>query len=276
MKIKTILVPTDFSDAAGNALHLAAALARRSDADLLLLHVIELPIGSPVAPNHRESSDAYLPHKLAETKEKLRLLSEIYPDLHIRKHVVLDDEGRALADFVTEEVADLIVLGTKEDGRLEKTKGSGTIEKIIRMAQVPVFTVKSPMNATSLANIVFASNFKEVPGRVVENLKAIQELFGSVVHFVKIVPPRVEVSTQRETLDVILDFATRHEFDHYTFNIYIGESKEVAIRKFAESVKADLIAMSISGRDGIAHFLFGNLTEKMANTSNQSMLTLCE
>jgi nucleotide-binding universal stress UspA family protein len=50
----------------------------------------------------------------------------------------------------------------------------------------------------------------------------------------------------------------------------------VAIRKFAESVKADLIAMSISGRDGIAHFLFGNLTEKMANTSNQSMLTLCE
>ena len=38
-----ILVPTDFSDSAINATRAAADIARKTNAELILLHIIELP-----------------------------------------------------------------------------------------------------------------------------------------------------------------------------------------------------------------------------------------
>jgi nucleotide-binding universal stress UspA family protein len=275
MKINKILVPTDFSGPANNALALAAALARRAEAEVRLLHVLAVPAHEALASGHRPGG-SYLFGAIDQAKQQLLALAAGHPGLRISKHVVLNDGAHDLAEFVADEPADLIVLGSQDADGLGRAKVGSLIEKIIHTSQVPVITAKGQGQSPSMANIVFASDFREVPARVVDNLKTIQSLFGSVVHFVKIVPPRVEVSTQQETLDQILDFATLHGFENYTFNIYIGESKEVAIHKFAESVQADLIAMSISGRMGIAHFLFGNLTEKIANSTPQSMLTLCE
>ena len=42
--MKRILVPTDFSKHAGYALHVAAQLAKRLDAELYLVHMLELPL----------------------------------------------------------------------------------------------------------------------------------------------------------------------------------------------------------------------------------------
>ena len=44
--MKSILVPTDFSTEANNALDFAIQLAKKTDAQIKLLHVIELPSGS--------------------------------------------------------------------------------------------------------------------------------------------------------------------------------------------------------------------------------------
>ena len=42
--MKKILVPTDFSKEAENALQVAAQLARKHDAEIYLLHLLELPL----------------------------------------------------------------------------------------------------------------------------------------------------------------------------------------------------------------------------------------
>ena len=41
--MKRILVPTDFSESAINATKAAADIARKTNAELILLHIIELP-----------------------------------------------------------------------------------------------------------------------------------------------------------------------------------------------------------------------------------------
>jgi nucleotide-binding universal stress UspA family protein len=47
--MKTILVPTDFSKNAENALHFAIALAKQQKATLILLHAYQMPVAvSPV------------------------------------------------------------------------------------------------------------------------------------------------------------------------------------------------------------------------------------
>lgn len=43
--MKKILVPTDFSEQAGFALDLALGIARKNDAEIILLNVLDIPGG---------------------------------------------------------------------------------------------------------------------------------------------------------------------------------------------------------------------------------------
>ena len=53
--MKKILVPTDFSDKAENALKVAAQLAHKFEAEIYLLHMLELPMNmvNPVGDTRR-------------------------------------------------------------------------------------------------------------------------------------------------------------------------------------------------------------------------------
>ena len=42
--MRKILVPTDFSDQAENALKVAAQLARKHNCEIYLLHILEIPL----------------------------------------------------------------------------------------------------------------------------------------------------------------------------------------------------------------------------------------
>lgn len=46
--MKIVLVPTDFSPAAGNALDVAMSIAKKENATLVLLHAVELPSSSSI------------------------------------------------------------------------------------------------------------------------------------------------------------------------------------------------------------------------------------
>lgn len=288
MKLRTILIPMDFSEESENAFEVAALIARRSHAELLLLHVIDMPLAhlfsgakriitAEEAAEEVNMAQTYLPRMVVQAKDKLQAFVNRYPELRIRKQIVFDEFTKDIADFIVAENADLIVLGSHSDGEsAADITRSQMEEKIIHQAKVPVFTVKKKQRTLDFNNVVFASNFKNISSKTIDHLKTIQQLLGATVHFVKIIPPKSDVEWQKENLDIISAFAMRHGFLNYTANIYSGENKEVAIREFAESVQADLIAMTNSDRNGLAHFLFGNLTEKVAKKSGRSVLTFSQ
>src|SRR5690606_19398681 len=58
LTMKTILVPTDFSKAATNALNYAAALAKKENGRIILLHVYNFVYVSPVV------TTAYTSHQI--------------------------------------------------------------------------------------------------------------------------------------------------------------------------------------------------------------------
>lgn len=288
MKLRTVLIPVDFSEESENAFEVAALIAGRSHAELLLFHVIDMPLAHLFSGRKRiitakeaaeevNMAQTYLPRMVVQAKDKLQAFVNRYPELRIRKQIVFDEFTKDIADFIVAESADLIVLGTHSDGESAADITRSQIEeKIIHQAKVPVFTVKKKQQMLSFNNVVFASNFKNISSKTIDYLKTIQQLLGATVHFVKIIPPKSDVEWQKENLDIISAFAMRHRFLNYTANIYSGENKEAAIREFAESVQADLIAMTNSDRNGLAHFLFGNLTEKVAKKSMRSVLTFSQ
>lgn len=86
--MKKILVPTDFSDQAENALKVAAQLARTYDCEIYLLHIIELPIDQDDAINsHSDFPEALFFMKLAHNKFEALKKKDYLKDITIHETV---------------------------------------------------------------------------------------------------------------------------------------------------------------------------------------------
>jgi nucleotide-binding universal stress UspA family protein len=135
--IRSILYPTDFSEAAEAAFSVATMLAREHGARLIVLHVYPTPVchGEAVA---RRQGPGY--------EADLRRLLDRYdaPDPSTRVERLLL-EGDAAEEIVrlAEEEADLIVLGTRGRTGLPRLLLGSVAEKVLRRAPCPVITVRA-------------------------------------------------------------------------------------------------------------------------------------
>jgi len=160
--LTNLLVPTDFSPASDRALDYALSLARRYEARIILVNVIddgsELILAPEMAANTRQSTFGSAQEEMGQILVSARLRGVT--------HETLIEEGRlwpTLEALVAKYEADLIVVGTHKLGSLKKfVLGSGA-EQIFRQAKCPVLTVGpaaagAPKDA-QLKNILFATDF---------------------------------------------------------------------------------------------------------------------
>lgn len=280
--IKKILVPTDFSEEANNAMHVAATIAGLSGAEITLLHVVDVPEAAPVEAVDMLGVDAntkepdatqhYMARLMNITRSKVDSIREEYPAVKINGRVEFDSLQKQLAGFVVKNETDLIVIGSKGSGGLDEILVGSNAEKVIRMAKAPVLTVKSRMEELEIKEIVFASNFRKVSKAVVDSLKDYQRFFHARLHFVKIITPNT-FEAQTDTEKIIGQFAREHDFTNYTVNVYNYYTEEEGIRMFGDRIGADLLSMITHGRTGLAHLFLGSIAEEVANHSMLPVLT---
>ncbi|MDX2001752.1 MAG: universal stress protein [Chitinophagales bacterium] len=109
--LKKILVPTDFSPHSLNALHYAAAMAKYSDAEVVLLHVIE-HYQENTAINHIIDVNAAIKK---EINKKLMEIKNDNTDLWgIPINIRLENGKihKIIHHIIEQEGVDLIVMGT--------------------------------------------------------------------------------------------------------------------------------------------------------------------
>lgn len=135
LAIKTILHPTDFSEASQCGLKLACGLAADHNAHLVVIHVMAAPVILPdgaVLPMLRRRVDGASERDIPDDGvDIVRRAEESAPATEILNMAQLCD-------------ADLIVMGSNgRDGRRRCLTGS-VAEAVMRKATCPVLTVTSP------------------------------------------------------------------------------------------------------------------------------------
>jgi universal stress protein A len=146
MLIRTILLPTDFSECANYALSYAAFLARHFSASIICVHVIEpvmpavgytgltepLPIAD-LSEQLEESAERELP-KLGECED--------CEGLDIEEVIVHGDASAEIVRVAEERKVDLIVIASHGRTGLGRILFGSTAESIVRHAPCPVLVVK--------------------------------------------------------------------------------------------------------------------------------------
>ena len=143
MKLKRILVPTDFSACSNAAIEWGLEFAREFHATLHLLHVVEDPSSSPWAgAGFPMSLGAILAEFQAEGRK--RLLNTV-PEGE-RTSVVIDcpigSPVAAILQYAAENGIDLIVMGTHGRGLIAHALIGSVAERVVRRAPCPVLTVR--------------------------------------------------------------------------------------------------------------------------------------
>lgn len=152
IRFQKILVPTDFSPASKQALPYARELATLHGAEIVLVHVMELPHyptlfegTALVVPPIDESLRAQLEEQLQ------KLAGEIAGDSGFRCRAVLREgpPTQELLDCAKEEGADLVVIATHGYTGLKHMLLGSTAEQVVRHACCPVLTIRADLSKPS-------------------------------------------------------------------------------------------------------------------------------
>jgi nucleotide-binding universal stress UspA family protein len=140
LNIKTILHPTDFSEAADAAYHLACSLARDHGSRLVILHVL-------TGPTVAYTEGLTLPPTQTIKDEIWAKLDSIVPteSIDVERHLVEGEVAAEILHVAEETNADLIVMGNHGRSGLSRLLMGSDAEFVVRKATCPVLTVKVPL-----------------------------------------------------------------------------------------------------------------------------------
>jgi nucleotide-binding universal stress UspA family protein len=278
--MKKILVPTDFSKPAQIATEVACEIAKKSGAEVTLLHVVEEASGSSfnvmgqidLGSNMEEKMFNLALIKKAKKQMEALISSPVVEGVKVKAELRVGTPFHGMRAIITEKKVDLVVMGTAGQTKTEEMIIGTNTEKVVRHAKCPVLTVQKKPTKIDFKNIVYAtalSKDEEVFAKVV---KRTQDMYDSTVHLVRVNTPG---NFQRDVVvrKYMQDFAKKMMLKNYTINIFNDMNEEEGIIYFADSINADLIAMATHGRTGFAHVLAGSIAEDVVSHSKRPVLT---
>ncbi len=145
MKIKTILVPIDFSSHSEKAMETAVEFAKAFGAEVHLLHAYSLPVGVVGPYDYQIPANILTDMRESAKKRVDEEVSKLADSGVPAKGVITEGlPTQAILDTAEQLGADLIVMGTRGLTGLKHVVLGSVAERTIRQATCPVLTVHVP------------------------------------------------------------------------------------------------------------------------------------
>ena len=264
-----ILIPTDFSLNAWNAITYGLELFRKQRCTIYLLHVNPLPPYSGAETSVKASTQMLRETMLEESEKNLKkLLEKINESMPNELHTFMTI---ALYDFFVDSIKrevkdkhiDIIVMGTKGASGLKKVSLGSNTGDVITKVKCPLLAVPEDARYKIPKEIAFPTDYYinydiEVLDTLIDMVNR-NDAYLRVLHITK----RGEELT-REQLQ-------NKEFLHdylrgvsHSFHTITGTKLETAVQCFVESRDIDMIAMVAKNLNFFQRILFRPAVEEIS------------
>ena len=271
--MKRILVPTDFSEHADEALKLAAKIAKKNGSKIFLLNLLELPreLNDSIK---KESNSPELMVYIKKANEKLQKIKEqpYLKGITISTTVQFERAFDGILSFNKKNKIDLIVMGSHGSTGIEEILIGSNTEKIVRLSEIPVLVVKKGSNTFNIKNIVFASDFSEETKKPFIKMIEFAKIFDASLNLVMICTPN-SFKTTVAAQNIMKNFISDFKLENYSIHIYNDYNIEKGIINFTNMIGADLIGLCTHGRTGLSHFFYGSISEDIVNHTIKPIIT---
>lgn len=273
--MKTILVPTDFSDNASNAINYAVEIAKLAKAKLILFHAFHVPVTNSDMPivviPIEEIEEANIGRLKKIAKE---IQSKNNGSLNIKCICKMGFAVDEISELVTTKSIDLVVMGIRGSGNLSEILMGSTTTTLIRKDSCPVLVINQNVKFKNIKKIVFACDYHEISdASILKPLKEFVELFKSHVYVFNVVK---ELKTVTYVGKAATESLLEHSLEGTDHTFHFAEQEDVieGINLFAANKKADMIVMIPQKHTLLKNIFNASNTKKMAFHTHIPLLAL--
>jgi nucleotide-binding universal stress UspA family protein len=289
--LKLILVPTDMSAFAEQALPTALMIAKREKADLELVHVYEyiLPELTQNAPPLDPTLDIELHRRVRERLEALAARLEKENHVSVRATVLDGAVDEELAQYVEKRHADLVVMATHGKGGLSVMWLGDVTEDLVRRSFAPVLLVKPNEKAPaspvrSFSRVLIPLDGSRLAEEAIDHAVVVAGVRDVEYMLLHVLPPfnddesiavnPVDDLLYQEAIDYLDGIARNFRAlgANMNYRAFRHDSAARAILETADKTAADLIAMETHGRGGLTRLVMGGVADKVLRGSKVPML----
>jgi nucleotide-binding universal stress UspA family protein len=277
-----ILVPTDGSPCAGVAAEYAEDLATRYDATVHALCVVDS--------RSLENAPQYDQLKAERTELAERTCANLSTTrVKTERAVRTDVPHAAIRQYATDHEIDLIVMGTHGRTGVERFLLGSVTEKVVRLSDVPVLTVKAEEESDvtyPYTDILVPTDGTEGAAAAIDPAVDIASTYDASVHALSVVDSTAmgfDVRSDtildaleeaaRTALDTVEERATEASVSAVETSVDYGTPYR-EIRSYVDEHEIDLVVMGTQGRSGIERYLLGSVAEKTVRTSPVPVMTV--
>ena len=293
---KHLLVPLDGSTLAEAALPAALSLAKKFQAPVTLLHIIEQDAPDEV---HRD-------RHLTEASEAEAYLADIakrfFPpkskvNLHVHTAPVAD-VARSIVDHSSDEIQpDLIILCSHGNSGMHDLFFGNIAQEVAALSMTPVLLIKPNKSASPflLQHILVPLDNESVHDKALPLAESLAKAYRAELNLVCVIPTLGTLSGEQAaasnmlpaTASAYLDIAEEIAIEHFqghlddfkktaipaTAEIARGDPVQV-IARTAENMEADLIVLGTHGRAGLDVFWNRSVAASVARRTQIPLLLL--
>lgn len=256
-----IVVPWDFTVKADHALAHAAKISKMINGRIDLLHIVDRNVKTGE-------------YKKKESKLNQAALkgTEMY-DVEINIALIPGNIFSAIAEFVNEHNANLVVMGTHGMKGMQKLTGSWAL-KVIVGSKVPFIVVQDmPKDMEKYQNIVFPVDFRSENKEKLKMAIFMGKYFDSKIHILKTITG--DKSLLKKT-NINLNFAVKYLIQN-NIEYEMHEMKRGAMAQqtieFANKIQADIILIMTTKNITMADYMLGAQEQQII--ANSSKIPVC-
>jgi len=273
--MKRILVPIDFSDQAKYASKVAASIARKTNSEIILLHMLDI-LADTIDPTsgsnlHGGAQNIYYMKGIKREFAKFMALP-FFEGLNVIESVRFHKAFEGVIEESKEKDVDLIVMGSHGTSGLKEMLVGSNTEKVVRLSNIPVLVIKQDVDDFEVKDIVYASDLGKDSKKSLPNIIEYTKMFNAKLHLLYINTVHNFVST-RVLNEKIAAFTKNFDLDNYTVNVYSDTTVEEGILNFSSEINASLIAINTHNRSGLYQLFSDNIGKDLTNHALKPVIT---
>jgi len=275
-----ILVPTDLSDFAGQAIRYAAFLREKLGSRITLLYadetyfpvdVLEIPLGCYL--EQAPGTKVRLQEKLAEHARAF------LPGIDVGTMIVQDSPARAIVHTAREMNAGLVVMGTHGRRGWRRALLGSVAANVLHEIDRPVFTVTPEIvRGTAeprIRSIVCPVNFTFIARESLVHASRLAHAFGADLHVIYVAegvqPP--QLPDVESAFSLWVDPGVRGQARYRLSVVGDGDAAE-RVLTVSRDVEADLIVIGAQHRFFSDATTIGTTTQRITNFARCPVLTV--
>ncbi|NND80294.1 MAG: universal stress protein [Maribacter sp.] len=247
--MKNILLPTDFSDNAWNAIFTGLKMFETVDCNFILLNTYEPKLANLMGTKSKERLGVIYDSLSENSKLQLDKTMQYLQKHHSRSNhgfesvSISDDIEHAINRMVVDRDIELIVMGTKgATGAKEVFMGSNTVKVIKKVRMCPIIAVPYKYDFKALKTTVFPTDFTHSYSK--NELKPLIDLIGQWNAEICILQVAQEYELHEDQNRNLKQLANRlSDVKHSFHKVEMWNNVAEATNTFVDANNIDLIAL---------------------------------